>query len=55
MRNGKQARNSAVFENIKRDFNSDVYTIFSRNLIYNMDHMRISCAEPSSVILDQTE
>ena len=40
--------------NIKRDFYSDVYTILIRDLINNMDHMRISGTEPSSVILDQT-
>ena len=39
----------------KKRLYSDVYTIFSRNLIYNMDHMRISGTEPSSVILSQTK
>ena len=38
--------------NIKWDFYSDVYTIFSRILINNMDHMHISGTEPSSVILE---
>ena len=37
--------------NIKRDFYSDVYTFFSQNSNYNMDHMLISGTEPSSVIL----
>ena len=36
---------------MNRDFYSDVYTI----LIINMDHMRISDTEPSSVILSQTK
>ena len=37
--------------NIKRDFYQDVYIIL--NLINNMDHMRISGTEPSSVVLSQ--
>ena len=41
--------------NIKRDFFKDVYTILSRDLINNMDHMHISGSEPSSVILSQTK
>ena len=40
-----------VGNNIKRDFYSDVYTILKQDLINNMDHMRISGNEPSSVIL----
>ena len=33
-----------------------MYTPFLKsNLIYNMDHMRISGTEPSSVILSQTK
>ena len=40
--------------NIKRDFYSDVYTILSWDLS-NMDHMRISGTEPSSMILSQTK
>ena len=36
---------------MNRDFYSDVYTI----LIINMDHMRISVTEPSSVILSQAK
>ena len=40
---------------IKRDFYSDVYIILSRDLINNMDHMRISGTQPSSVILSQTK
>ena len=39
--------------NMKRDFYSDVYTIFVSDLINNMDHMRISGTEPSPVILSQ--
>ena len=31
-----------------------VYTPFKSELICNMDHMRISGTEPSSVILSQT-
>ena len=31
-----------VVEIIKRDLYQDVYTIFLPDLIYNMDHMRIS-------------
>ena len=40
---------------MKRDFYLDVYTIFKSDLINNMDHMRISGTEPSSVILSQTK
>ena len=40
---------------IKRDFFSDEYTILSRDLINNMDHMFISVTEHSSVILSQTK
>ena len=40
-----------MLRNTKRYFCSDVYTI----LINNMDHMRISGTEPSSVILSQTK
>ena len=32
-----------------------MYTPFLSELIYNMDHMRISGTEPSSVILSQTK
>ena len=32
----------------------DVYTVFKSDLINNMDHMRISGTEPSSVILSQS-
>ena len=32
-----------------------MYTPFQLDLIYNMDHMRISGTEPSSVILSQTK
>ena len=39
--------------NIERDFYSDVHTIFKSDLINNMDHMRISGTETSSVILSQ--
>ena len=39
--------------NINRDFYSDVYTILNRILINDIDHMRISGIEPSSVILSQ--
>ena len=40
---------------IKRDFYTDTgfYTILSRDLNSNMDHMLISGTEPSSVILSQ--
>ena len=31
----------------------NAYTIFKSDLVYNMDHMRISGIEPSSVILRQ--
>ena len=42
---------------MKSDFYLDVYTIFdfTSDLINNMDHMRISGTEPSSVILSQTK
>ena len=40
---------------MKRDFYSDVYTILKSEWINNMDHMRISGTEPSSVILSQTK
>ena len=32
-----------------------MYTLFLSELIYNMDHLRISGTEPSSVILSQTK
>ena len=38
----------------KRDFYQDVYTILNR-IKFDMDHMRISGTEPSSVILSQTK
>ena len=38
---------------MKRDFYLDVNTILNRDLINNMDHMRISGTEPSSVILSK--
>ena len=41
---------------MKRDFYQDVYTILqmvNSNWINNIDHMRISGTEPSSVILSQ--
>ena len=41
--------------NSKRDFYQYVYTIFKSDLINNMDHMRISGTEQSSVILSQTK
>ena len=44
-----------ISSNMKRDFYLDVYTILNRDLINNMDHMRISGNEPSSVILGQTK
>ena len=40
--------------NMKRDFYLDVYTNFKPDFINNMDHMRISGNEPSSMILSQT-
>ena len=40
---------------MKRDFYLYVCTIFKPDLINNMDHMRISGTEPSSVILSQTK
>ena len=40
--------------NSKRDFYWGVYTIFNR-IKFDMDHMRISGTEPSSVILSQTK
>ena len=40
---------------IKRHFYSDINTIWSRNSINNMDYMRISGTEPSSVIHSQTK
>ena len=40
--------------NSKRDFYLDVYTILNR-IKFDMDHMRISGTEPSSVILNQTK
>ena len=40
---------------MKRDFYWDVYTILNQILINNMDQMRISGNEPSSVILSQTK
>ena len=47
-----------VVEIIKRESYQVVYTIFITiflpDLINNMDHMRISGTEPSSVILSQT-
>ena len=36
-----------------RDFYLDVNIIFKSDLINDMDHMRISGTEPSSVILSQ--
>ena len=38
----------------KRDFYLDVYTILN-GIKFDMDHMRISGTEPSSVILSQTK
>ena len=40
---------------INRDFYEDLYTIFNRILINNIDHMRISGTKPSLVILSQTK
>ena len=40
--------------NLKKDFYSHVYTIFKSEYINDIDHMRISGTEPSSVILSQT-
>ena len=34
---------------MKRDLYLDAYTFFKSNLINNMDHMRISDTEPSSL------
>ena len=42
------------YKNSKRDFYQDVYTILNR-IKFDMDHMRISGTEPSSVILSQTK
>ena len=42
-----------ILRKIKRDFFSDEFTILSRDLIDNMDHMFISVTEHSSVILSQ--
>ena len=37
----------------KKRLYQDVYIIFKSDLINNMDHMRISGTEPSSVVLSQ--
>ena len=39
----------------KRYFHLDLYTILISDIINNMDHMRISGTETSSVILSQTK
>ena len=43
-----------IDRNSKRDFYQDVYTILNR-IKFDMDHMRVSNTEPSSVTLNQTK
>ena len=42
-----------TWTNSNRDFYLDVYTIFKSDKINDMDHMRISGTEPSSVFMSQ--
>ena len=39
----------------KKETSTQMYTPFLMGFNYNMDHMRISGTEPSSVILSQTK
>ena len=43
-----------MLNNSKRDFYQDVYTILNQ-IKFDMDHMRSSGTESSSVILSQTK